>query len=275
MSTGLVDWSKPHYEAALKKVPPRFRDLAIAHTEEVAKEVRSRQANRPFVDQIVNTAAITTLTALGYVRWYLLYKPERAEAAERAFKEGGADALTSFTHNLHLEERGLLVSGKGASRPGEVDGRLSKLHEKHAFTIVAVTEGSSAEAVRLWARKNGVHAMVYSTDGFSGLPPEQARNQYYYLLDMLTPKAVSVLSNDPLALTLERCASIKGITDIDLPASFTQKQQPVTRPAPAPSHSTGSASAPQRPEPGPVAQAERKRFEFSSLLGAKRDTPEP
>lgn len=255
MAEALIDWSKSAYQEALRLIPQRFRELACGYADEVAAKVARQSDSNPIGRRnTVETTSECALNGLTFMRWYLLFQPERAERVEAAWRDDGVVGLCRSMRELHQAERSLLVSGYGSVKPEEVDSRLSRLHEKHCFTIVAVSHGFAAERVLAWSKASGIQGIPFLLDNDRDLSSRLV-GQYYRLLDMLAPAAVCVLSPDHLAMKLADCARMKGVAEISVPAS---PQQPRPRGVFRPPR-----QEPQEPVP-------TKRFQFSVLAGAER-----
>lgn len=264
MADGLVDFSRSDYQEALRLIPPRFLGLARQYAEEVAAKINTQYAHDPSVlGNVRDTTVFCALNGLSCIRWYLLFKPERADAAEQAWKAGGVVGLCLYMRELHQAERTLLVSGYGNVKPEEAEARLSALHEKGAFTLVATTHGFAADRVKTWANQAGVHHLHFPLDSDRDLSSKLS-GQYYVLLDKLMPEAVCVFTNDSLAMRLVEYAARKQVPVISAP-------DPVRS---APARSTPSVST--KPQPESAAPPEKltpRPFQFTALM--KGYSPEP
>lgn len=266
-----VNWRLAAYQEALNKIPPRFRDLACQYAQEVADQVSAQYANSPYRQNAVETTTGCALSGLSMMRWYLLHSEERMAAAEDAWRRGGSPGLCRHMRELHLAEKSLLVAGYGNQRQDGVEARLSSLHAIHAFTLIAVAHGFLAERVKAWAAEEGIPCVYFPLGNERDLR-YRLPGHYYYLLDMVAPAAICVLSPDELAMKLAYCATMKKVAHIDAQARpQSAPQQSLAKPQ----ERSPVAATDVDSEKGQSAEAKepRRRFQFSVLLGAEDAGP--
>lgn len=265
VGTPLVDFDRADLRDALSRIPARFHDLARQYAEQIAVKINTQYDSDPrLIDNVRETTVQCALNGFSFVRWYLLFTPERAEAAERAWSEGGIPEFCLHMRELHQAERALLVSGYGNAKQEDVDARLSALHEVDRFTLVAASHGFAAERIKNWARGAGVSYVHFplasDRESISTL-----KGQYYALLDKLAPRAVCILVPDSPAMLLAECAAQKKIAVVSTPERSA---------APSPRAEAPKAATPAQP-PSNIsdAGAAPKQFQFKALMQGRGMEP--
>ena len=262
---GLVDFDRSDYQEALRHIPPRFHDLARQYAEEIAAKINAKYANDPaLINNVRETTVSGALTGLSGMRWYLLFKLERAVAVEQAWRDGGVSGLCACMREIHQAERTLLVSGYGRECTEDAEARLSALHAKGCFTLVATTHGFVAGRVKEWAQRVGLSYLHFPLDSARDLD-RQMTGQNFVLLDKLMPQAVCVITRDLLALRLAEYATLKRVPVISLPEARTA--------ASAMSSAKPQVTAARVETQAPMDASLPRAFQFTTLM--KGYTPDP
>lgn len=261
----LVDFNRTDLKEALGNIPTRFHGFARQYAEEVAAKINSQSANDPgLLGNVRDTTVHAALSGLSCIRWYLLFTPERTDAAEQAWRDDGVVGLCIFMRELHQAERILLVSGYGHVKSAEANIRLAALHEKGLFTLVVVTHGAASSQVKAWAKEVGIPCLHFPLDSERDLASALS-GQYYAFLDKLAPRAVCVFTNDSLAMRLAEYAARKSVPLISAPDPAKTAPPPQVPVAPERAQATN----------GVLAENERrplKPFRFAALM--KGSSPE-